>query len=152
MSRDVELGPAYLLTWNPADWEMNAEEYAARVLVTHTTLGFVNCWSLGTNYRQLHADDAVLLYRHGQLGGIIASGFAVSDPYPGDANGNEVDESSAARQWVQVLWDLWKPLDERLPIDDLIKLAPSTFCTPVRASGRRVDDREADNLWAAFCA
>ncbi|WP_420609716.1 EVE domain-containing protein [Candidatus Poriferisodalis sp.] len=152
MSGEDELGPTYLLTWNPDDWEMDAEDYDARVLVAHTTLGFINCWSLGTNYRQLQADDAVLLYRHGESAGIIAAGFAVSDPYPGDADGNEIDESSATRYWVQVLWNLWKPLDKSLPIDELIKLAPSTFGSPIRASGRRVHDAEADTLWSAFCA
>ena len=60
---------AYLLTWNPDDWELTAEEYYARVLITATTGGFMNGWTLGTNFRQIEAGSEVFSFVTATSGG-----------------------------------------------------------------------------------
>ncbi len=147
---EIPDGRAYLLTWNPDDWELTAEEYYARVLITATTGGFMNGWTLGTNFRQIEAGSEVFLFRHGEFGGIVAHGFAVCDPYPGDEIGVEVDEPSKEFWWIQVAWSLWKPLEVRLRTDELEALAPSAFDGPIRASGRRLEADEARAISDVF--
>ncbi|MCY3891704.1 MAG: hypothetical protein OXF65_00225 [Acidimicrobiaceae bacterium] len=147
---ELHHGGTFLLTWNPDDWELTVEEYYARVLITATTGGFMNGWTLGTNFRQMGVGDEVFVHRHGGFGGIVAHGFAVCDPYPGDADGIEVDEASKDSWWIQVAWSLWKPLEVRLRPEDLAEIAPVTFGAPIRASGHGVDAEEADALRHAF--
>ena len=143
-------GATYLLTWNPDQWELTIEEYYARVLITVTAGGFMSGWTLGTNFRQMQPGDEVLVYRHGGFGGIVAHGFAVCAPYPGDAEGDEVDEASMDAWWIQVAWQAWQPLEVRLRPEELAEIAPVTFRDRIEASGHRVAAAEADALRDAF--
>ncbi|MXV88616.1 MAG: EVE domain-containing protein [Acidimicrobiales bacterium] len=145
-----EFTPTYLLTWQPKAWDLEQPEYDARVVITRDTCGFINGYSLGTNFRRIRSGDHVLLYRHGDDGGVVACGVVADDPYPRDEFGKEIDEATNSQWWIEVRWTKWVPLDARLTRDELKRLAPLTFRAPVQASGRGVDASEAGKLWAAF--
>ena len=72
-------------------------------------------------------------------GGIIASGHAVDPIYRDDAGANCVD----------VKWDRWVPVGQRLTRERLAEIAPR-FAKPVQQSGERLADDQASALMEAW--
>ena len=102
---------------------------------------FQEPWSTGNRKHDVEIGDDVLLFRQGtDRRGIIASGRARSQIYEDDQGDHR----------VHVDWDVWVPLEDRLPIDSLRQVAPKFFVRRVLASGQKVADDEADDLRQAW--
>ena len=105
---------------------------------------FEEPWSTGNRTRGIAIGDDVVLFRQGAERGVIASGRATSEIYQ--------DEEGVNR--VRVAWDVWVPLEDRLPIERLRQIAPKFFVHRVLASGHRVAADESNDLrqaWASWC-
>ncbi|MXZ78908.1 MAG: hypothetical protein F4Z06_11640, partial [Acidimicrobiia bacterium] len=97
-------------------------------------------WSTGNRRGGIEVGDDVLLFRQGDDRGIIASGHTKGEVHLADDGVHR----------VQVAWEEWVALEDRLPIDRLREIAPKFFVPSVLASGHKVDDDEAIVLKTAW--
>ena len=129
----------FVMTWNPSRWPMEPS-YEDRLAEIARRGSIEDPWSTGNRTGGIEIGDDVLLFRQGIDRGIIASGRATSQIHQDDENVHR----------VHVRWDVWVPLEDRLAIESLRKIAPRFFVPPVLASGHQVHDDEADDLRQAW--
>ena len=135
--------PLFVLTWNFDKGELgkgsNEQEYQERVDQTSAGNGFPEPWTTGRRKSGIAIDDTVVLLLHGSRGGIIASGHARS----------EIESHGDSDNWIDVEWDRWVPVEDRLPREALREIAPR-FQKPVQQSGERLADDQAAALLDAW--
>ncbi|WP_454857525.1 hypothetical protein [Promicromonospora soli] len=140
--------PATFLTWNPANFEISEEGWAAegkRIRAGKTVLG---AWWVA-RVKNIPQRRRVFLVRQctGPRG-IIASGTTTAEPfedekYDGDGSGN----------YVEVAWDAQvRDLSGPLPIQDLLGAVPQVPWNTMLGSGTSTLDEQAvgkiEQLWA----
>ncbi|WP_454163698.1 protein NO VEIN domain-containing protein [Gordonia iterans] len=146
---------AFLLTWNPDNWDW--ADFSRSILATDGDGVVGENWSTGGRTTGIHLGDLVFLLRQGKRGrGIIGSGQATD--FSGDAgpddeiiyNGPHWDGTGTLANYVDVMWDrLVEPL-ELLPIDELREEFPDQNWSPM-ASGTQIRPDVVDALeekWA----
>lgn len=135
----------FLLTWNPdrfrMDWEEESRLMAADV-------GRDVNWSTGGRRGGIAAGDVVFLLRQVRERGIIACGTALGEVYEGPHWDKSV---GGVANYVDVDWKQSVDVEDRLPIEELQRIAPGTHWAP-QASGIQVGDPDASALWDAWRA
>lgn len=135
--------PLFVLTWNidkgRLGTDSNEDEYQERVEQTAAGNGFAEPWTTGRRKSGIAIGDRVVLLLHGARGGIIASGHARS----------EIESYDDSENWIDVEWDRWVPVEDRLPREALREIAPR-FRQPVQQSGERLADDQAAALIKAW--
>lgn len=140
---------AFLLCWNPKYWDW--PELRDVKLKVDDGAFVEQRWSCGT--KQVRAGDRLFLIRLGTAPkGIMASGRAISEPFPDE----HWDGSGRTRRYLH--WQVDALLDaDREPILSLDRLKAEAAFQPMnwsaRQSGVRIPDEVASGVeraWAAF--
>ena len=137
----------YILTWNPEKWTWPPEDYAEEVSVTGRGKLFPTGWSCG-NTRSIVSGDRVFLFRQHTQKGIIGSGFATSNVYEGERWNPSRKRKKQLR--VDYKSDTLLPVEQRLPVEELMTADLGVPWKNLRASGMRVPDENSprlDKLW-----
>ena len=133
---------AYVVTWNPAQWPWDDDDYAE--VVRRTTLGklFSGRWSSG-NRKSIHPGDRLFLVRQGSERGLIGSGVATSESYY-DAHWDKSRDTDAL--YVNCQFDTLIDADDRLPVEQLLQTDLGVPWNNLYASGVRVPDKSVKRL------
>ncbi len=145
---------AFLLTWNPDNWEWAGFEEG--VVATAADREVREEWSTGGRKRGIHRGDLVFLLRQGKRGrGIVGSGRAAGSSEiagPDDEiiyQGPHWDGSGNPANYVDVLWDRLLERDELLPTEVLTEEFPDQDWSPM-ASGTQIRPDVVDALEARW--
>ena len=144
--RVERIAPTFVLTWNPDRWPDDPARIDEMIAVTERGDEFADRWAVGTNIRQIGPGSRVFLLRQGRDRGIVASGRVTSDVYE-DESWERPDES---KHYVKVRWDRRVDLDERLPTEELLDIAPGTKWNSIFASGHRIEPTDVPAVERAF--
>lgn len=123
--------PVVLLTWNPRLWQPPPGPFADFLLGEN--LGgkeIVESWSTGTR-THVPIGSIAFLVRQNDLRGIVASGITVSEVYQQQ---HWADKEKAAN-FVDVRWEIATPVNERVPVEDLLHLFPRIPWNYLQGSG-----------------
>ena len=132
----------FLLTWNPERFKMDWEEESAHWLDSSGSWR----WSTGSRKRGVSPGDRFLLLRQVSKRGIVASGVAAGEIFQDDHWEPERDDMA---NYVDVAWEDTVTVEERLPIEDLKRIAPDAEWTP-QGSGTQVPEPDASVVWNAW--
>lgn len=145
---------AFLLTWNPDNW--NWDDFGQSVLATEGDGVIGERWSTGVRTSGIRIGDMVFLLRQGKKGrGIVGSGRATD--LTGDSAPDENiiytdshwDGSAATANYVDVIWDRLMESEDRLPIEELEKDFPEQHWAP-NGSGTQIRPEIVDALEARW--
>lgn len=144
-----DFAEAFLLTWNPTNWDGDVEEEFLNEVVAGNLVD--GDWSTGRTSSAISIGDKVYLLRHGsEPRGLIALGTVTSAVWQGD----HWDGSGRSANYADVRWTQAVPLDSALPLTDLKLHAPQQHWEP-KASGIRIRDKYAHavrTLWEEHLA
>ncbi len=126
---------AWLLTWNPAHYDITARTYAKHVAATEAGRTVRMDWSTGQNRDRIVPGDTVYWLRQGSEGrGLVGSGIATGvihqEPH--------FNEPAKMQSYVPVDWQIILPVDDRLETDTLVELVPAVKWKYVLGSGQAV--------------
>ncbi|MGW5924268.1 hypothetical protein ACWFPY_35205 [Nocardia fluminea] len=123
---------AFLLTWNPTEYEWN--RYRDAVVETAAGREFEEAWSTGNRIGGAEMGDRVFLLRQGDFGrGIVGAGTVRSDIWSGDHYSGD----GGAANYVDVVWEHVVDVEDLLPKTTLQREIPEYGWTP-QASGNEV--------------
>lgn len=141
----------YLLTNNPAKWELDADELAEWVVATAAGHRVEGRWSTGATTKKISPGDRAFLLRQGvKHRGIFASGTLESNVFPAE----HFDGSPRMANYADVLWDTVLDPEDVLPIETLFRELPEGQWEP-QASGTQVEPaltERLEELWAEHVA
>lgn len=140
----------FLLTWNPKLWNIEPEEWISQVALTAGGRTYEEPWSIGNRTKGIHAGDQVLLVRVGKDRGIVASGQSISVAYKGLHWDKKRAKKKHLANYVMVDWAVQVGIEERLPIEVLLREFPEVPWNNLAGSGLRVVDSVADQLTARW--
>lgn len=142
----VEINDAFLLTNNPARWEIDPDVMADWVEATANGYPVEGSWSTGLTTRAISVGDRAFLLRqgHGQRG-IFASGTIVSDVYQDE----HWDGSGRSANFADVMWDTALDPEDCLPIETLFAEMPNGNWEP-QSSGTRIKPELVNDLQALW--
>ena len=142
---------AFLLTNNPARWEIDPEYMTDWVEATAAGHLVEGRWSTGATTKKIHVGDRAFLLRQGTAGrGIFASGRFVTDVFQDE----HWDGSGGIANYADVMWDTALEPEDALPIERLFAELPGGQWEP-QASGSQVKPAVVDGLerlWADYVA
>lgn len=139
-----------ILIWNPSRWDFDPGEYERNIELTSRDkpVPVRAGWSAGRRRHGVAIGQRAFLLRQGaDRRGIVASGVIESEPYPAphwDGTGREA-------WFVDVLWDRFVEVDDRIPTDVLIEQVPAVPWNYLFSSGNEVSDpdrEQIENLWS----
>ena len=138
----------YILTWNPDAYVVEVGYYLEHVedVATDGPLKSGR-WGTGVRNSEIVEGDRVFLFRQKRQRGIVASGYCTSESYQ-DTHWRDGRRNA---NYVDINWDIWKPLDQRLSIDDLENKVPGFSWNHLQGSGIHIHDTNAalvEKLWA----
>lgn len=143
----------YLLTWNPKRWP----SYFTDELDSLDERGFCEgSWSVGVTKR-IVPGDRIFLMKVGQFGrGLVASGWAISNVYPGNHWEDDTDPDATHRSalYVDVRWDtVLDPYGDILPHQELKDRVSSEMKWTPQNSGVSIRNdiaAQLEHTWARF--
>jgi hypothetical protein len=138
-----------ILTWNPQRWNFEPGEYDRYVEQTQRTppVPVQGRWSAGRRRHGVVVGDRAYLLRQGSdRRGIVASGAVASEPYAAP----HWDGSNQEAWFVDVVWDRFVDVDDRVLTDELIERVPSVPWNYLFASGSPLDGPAADAVEALW--
>lgn len=145
---------AFLLTWNPDNW--NWGDFGQSVLATEGDGVVGEKWSTGGRTSGIRIGDVVFLLRQGKNGrGIVGSGRATDFTGHSEPDDDIIytdphwDGSGASANYVDVIWDRLVESDDRLPIEELEEDFPEQHWTPM-GSGTQIKSEVVDALEARW--
>lgn len=142
---------AFLLTNNPARWELDPDELADWVEATDTGHPVEGRWSTGVTTRKIGPGDRAFLLRQGVAGrGIFASGTFISDVFQAE----HWDGDGGLANYADVSWDTVLDPADVLPIETLFTELPEGRWEP-QASGSQIKAAvvgRLEELWADHVA
>lgn len=141
---------AILLTWNPAVWDFGAPGQVSydQVLAAIAADGhYDQRWSVG-HRRHVDVGTEVWLLRQGREDrGLVGHGVAASGVYRAE----HYATPGATSSYVDVAWDCLLPLENVVPIEEvLVPRVPGVHWTP-QASGNSIasaDEAALRSVWA----
>jgi hypothetical protein len=139
-----------ILTWNPQRWDFRPGEYDRFVEQTRRTppVPVRGHWSVGRRRRGVVVGERVFLLRQGSdRRGIVAAGATASEPYPDQ----HWDGSGDQTWYVDVVWDRFVEVDERLLTGLLLEQVPGVRWNYLFSSGSPLDataEAAIEQLWA----
>lgn len=142
---------AFLLTNNPARWEIDSDELADWVEATAAGNPVEGRWSTGRSTNKITLGDRAFLLRQGvDHRGIFASGRFISKVF----KAAHWDGQGGLANYADVVWDTALDPEDGLPIETLFTKLPEGQWEP-QASGSQVKPAVVDrleDLWAAHVA
>jgi 5-methylcytosine-specific restriction protein A len=132
----------FLLTWHPGKTPIPDEEYEQRVADTLDDWTIEERWSVGGRTKGVHEGDLGFLVRQHDQRGIVASGHFHEGVYQDD----HWDNSGREANYADLAWDIWLPIDDRLPTAELQARVPGITWDRLQASGVMVRAEDADVL------
>ena len=132
----------YILTWNPGRTPWYPKEYGKLVLATKKDQIVSMRWSCGKTKR-ITRGDSLFLLRQGSDRGIIASGYADSDPYY-DTHWDKSRNDKAL--YIDMKCDVLLNVKDRLPVEVVRNANLDVAWDSLRASGRPVSTSSAAKL------
>lgn len=132
----------FVLTWNPDKSSIEINEHIERVQKTAQGEIVREQWSTGNRKSGIEIGDDLILFRQISDRGIVGLGTAVSQIWQGD----HWDGSGDVANFVDVDWKDWLHIDERIRIDELRELAPSTQWDNLQASGIQIEPGDAEAI------
>lgn len=140
---------AYLLTWNPAQWDLDSDEVAAAIDATTAGQVVLARWSTGSRTKGISDGTRGFLLKQGaEPRGIVASGTFRSSVEQDD----HWDGSGRIARYADVDWDTFVDPDLPLPLSILKEAVPTQEWEP-QASGTRIEPANVEPLealWAEF--
>ena len=133
----------FLLTWNPVELEMDWEEQSRQIADGALA---VERWSTGNRKSGMYPGDRLLFLRQVSERGIIAGGVAVTEIYP-DKPWKKGKRRVA--HYVDIDWREAVPVEDRLPIEDLERIAPGMNWVP-QSSGVQIYEPFPSVVWEAW--
>ncbi|MCC5952051.1 MAG: HNH endonuclease [Acidimicrobiia bacterium] len=136
----------FILTWSPVKRQMSDEEYDDKVARTEGTRSFESDWSTGGRNSGIQENDLALLLRQHSDRGIVARGRFASEIY----QDTHWDGSSRNANYADINFSTWLPLEDRLPIEVLLREVPEVPWNNLQASGVQVPpgaDQRLLDLW-----
>jgi hypothetical protein len=138
---------AFLLTNNPARWEIDPDYMAEWVEATATGHSVEGRWSTGSTTKKIGPGDRAFLLRQGVAGrGIFASGTFISDVFQAE----HWDGEGGLANYADVSWDTALDPDDLLPIETLFAELQEGQWEP-QASGSQIKAAvvgRLEELWA----
>lgn len=142
---------AFLLTNNPARWEIDPDYMAGWVEATTAGHLVEGRWSTGVTTKKIHPGDRAILLRQGVEGrGVFASGTFVTHVF----QGTHWSDMTKVANYADVSWDTALDPDDVLPIETLFAELPEGQWEP-QASGSQISDvvvAPLEELWADHVA
>lgn len=108
----------FLLTWNPHKWHWPEDDLGASIAAVQRTGRSAGRWSCGNTKRILSGDRVFLLRQGAEPRGLVASGWATSEPYA-DRHWEDGGPLGRSTQYIDVDWD-WlakTPIISRAQLD-----------------------------------
>lgn len=137
----------FILTWDGSDEGYSPTELAADVVATRAGRTTPATWSMGSRRRDIAAGDALFLLRQGADRGIIAAGTATDGIVYADQHWADTTKTAA---YTRVTWTRVVPTDDRLDVEDLLRLVPEHHWNNIMGSGQQVQapaDSELQTAW-----
>lgn len=144
----------YLLTWNPKRYPLEDEEWKERIRKIEKNGIYKGRWSCGVTKR-ICSDDRVFLIKLGkEPRGIIASGWATSEPYMDRHWNKQVGKKSTRTLYIDIHFDtILYPEKEILTLSSLKNNIDAKMNWTPRASGVSIPSdlsEKLEKVWAQF--
>ena len=136
----------FILTWNPDACIIEDDEYREYVDLTTHAGELCGSWSTGNSKHTISPGDRFFLLRQGRDRGIIASGHFDSEVYQEES----WDGSGDLANFADVIFDEWRPLNERVTIEELFESIPECSWNSFRSSGCSITPEVAIALEAVW--
>lgn len=120
---------AFILLWNPAQWEWDPRRYRAAVRKTAAGQSVLDRWSSG-NRKAIEPGDRLYLFRQGRDRGLIASGYAASTP--------KSVKGAPRKLYLRVQFDRLVRVEDRLDVEQLLDADLEVPWNNLYASGVQV--------------
>lgn len=139
-----------VLTWNPQRWDFAPGEYDSYVEQTQRVAPSAvrYSWSAGRRQHGVVIGERAFMLRQGaDRRGIVGSGVVASEPY----GAPHWDGSGRETLFVDVDWDRFVDVDDRVPTEALLERVPSVPWNYLFASGAPLSDsavRAVESLWS----
>jgi hypothetical protein len=136
----------FILTWNPSRWTITDDEYEANVQASLDGEDRPGRWSVGSRRGGISLGDQAVLLRQHEDRGIVAAGHFTTNVYQDE----HWEQSHAEANFADVMWTIWLPVDDRLPVEVLKVRVPGVSWDRLQGSGvmLRADDAVAlDDVW-----
>ena len=130
----------FLLTWNTHRWTIGDDIYAADVALTASGGIAHGQWSTGNRSKGIEPGDWVFLVRQGTERGIVCAGIATSGVFL-DHHWDENRDDLA--HYVATDWSVMLDIDDRLPIEHLLRDLPQVPWNNLYGSGVRAPEAQS---------
>lgn len=121
---------------------MSDEQYDDAVQRTRAGHPKTDSWSMGVRRSGAMPGDVVFLLRQHSERGVVASGTIASEIYESD----HWDGQGGTASYVDVQWDYWLPLDERIGVEELLARVPGVAWNRLQGSGVMVAELDGATL------
>jgi len=138
--------PSFILTWNPQRFEMDPARLAKAERDAAKGRSVVDRWSMGNTKHQAMVGDRVFLLRQESDRGIVASGRLTSPVFQEPA----FDDPTRQANYGMFEFDAWLPVDERLPMAELVAAVPGFHWRTLPASGMPLPEPHASLVAEAW--
>ncbi len=142
----------FIFTWNPDKFYISESDIRDRASLTKSGGFFESRWATGSRNSGIDIGDTGYLFQQGKRGrGLIAKGVIQSEIYE-DKHWNDQNKIIT---YVKLHWNVWLSARNRLPIEDVMGVAPNTHWNQMQGSGVQLPQDDADallTLWDQWVA
>lgn len=138
----------YLLTWNPAKWQWEADSREAAIRDTVVGRLVEDRWATGNRTHGIEPGDRAFLLQQGATRGMVASGWFTSEVFQGP-HWNRVPGEIA--NYAQVEWEVMLSDDDMIRIEELQAEVPAMDWDHIQASGVQLPEpaeAQLESLWS----
>jgi len=134
---------ALVLTWNPAKWVPQDEDLVFKRALAGDShmLPFVCQWSVG-NRREIEIGTTAFLLRQGSDKGLLGRGETVAEVF----QTVHWDGSQGTARSILIRFTEFVTIQDRLPIEDLMDIAPAFPWNNLQQSGVELKDHYFEGL------
>jgi 5-methylcytosine-specific restriction protein A len=142
-----------ILAWDGNDehWRQ-AGGFAGAVARSAAGTTTTTRWSVGRNRPSIYIGETAYLYRGHVDTGLIARGSIVSLPFLAPHYDPERAAAGETMTYVNVEWHEVRPLEDTIPVDELMQRVPTFKWKNIYQSGNEAHppaDEQLDELWGA---
>lgn len=139
----------FVLTWDAGESGYPTAEYEQDIATTAAGGVATTQWSFGARRKGTTTGDRVFLLRQTKDRGIVASGRLTDGVIFEDEHW---DDPARTARYAEVAWDRVLPVEERLPVEELLAAVPGKDWDHVLSSGQQLyppADAQLEALWWA---
>ena len=133
----------FLMTWNPVRLPIDEVEWDDMVDRTAKGEEVEARWTTGVAKKLLRSGDDGFFLRQTKDRGIVGTCRFLSEVYEDD---HWAIEGKTAN-YADLVWTRWVPIEDRLPVETLIREIPEIVWNNIVGSGYRVPDDVESRLW-----